>query len=249
MSNSRGDMLKAALTKYPFRERRALESLDAYLAAVVDHLRKHDWALSEEIRIGKRQADWNKADVTAFERRILSRPRSTSQDAIQGTITIMETVAALPATEAALLEVAAMSLDGLAGRRRNAPAAPLPIVAHVLMMTGTLLTAFPSTDQRIALLKMLAQQAPVFGFVLTFDAFIHAITSEKSATKVDCLLQHIGTRDLRLVRRRPYRLIGSRVVFDDPPPEDIDSRATDWRMEDPYADIFVSVPPSQGVPS
>jgi hypothetical protein len=91
----------------------------------------------------------------------------------------------------------------------------------------------------------------VFGFFLVFDAFIHAITETpagKRAEKGEAILAQIGTRDLRVTKRRPYRRLKGRVVFDDPPPEDIDMRGLDV-VSDPYASIFVSVPPPTGQPS
>lgn len=245
------EILTAALTQYPFRTRRATEHRDAYLAAVVDHLRSYDWGLSEEVRIGKRQADWTGAEVTAFEQRLLSK-RQTSQEFSPGVHHIIgeEDPGPYPVTENYLLEMASIVLDALTEQRRQHPMAPLPIVARVLLTDGRVLTAFPAGDERIAILKAFARRAPVFGYVLVFDAFMHLITSGTSATKVDCLMQHIGTRELRLVKRRPYRLAGRRVVFDAAPPPDLDSRAPDsWQMEDPYAEIFVSVPPSHGAPS
>jgi hypothetical protein len=70
-----------------------------------------------------------------------------------------------------------------------------------------------------------------------------------AASKVDVIVQHIMTRDLRLTKRRPYRVEGGRTVFDDPPPRDLDGRVEGPNFDDPYAEIFVTVPPAPGPPS
>jgi hypothetical protein len=51
----------------------------------------------------------------------------------------------------------------------------------------------------------------------------------------------VGTRDTRITMVRPYRLVAGRIVFDDPPPPDIDWRTAEGG-HDPYAEVFVSVP-------
>jgi len=119
----------------------------------------------------------------------------------------------------------------------------------VLLTTGEARLILPSSDDRIAVVKALARTQPVFGFAITFDAWAHQITVGLRAQKVDNLVQHVITRDLRLIKRRPYRVADGRAVFDDPPPADLDGRGEGPHLDDPYAEIFVTVPPSTGAPS
>ena len=79
--------------------------------------------------------------------------------------------------------------------------------------------------------------------------WMHQITKGSHARKIDAITQHLMTRELRLIKRRPYHVEGSHVVFDDPPPEDLDGRVEGPHIEDPYAEIFVTVPRSTGAPS
>jgi len=247
---TREHILRAALAKYPFRDPYAHEDAESYLAALVRHLTKHDWALAHELRIGKAQADWTPAEVDEFERRMKALPRS-SHELTPGVhaFPALESGSS-PVTDAALLDLAGERLAALMAMRQDDPEKNLPIVATVLLMSGKVLTALTGSDDRIAILKVLARETPVFGFVLVFDAFIHQVEKGTRATKRDALVEHIGTRDLRLVRSRPYRLEGRRAVFDVPPPPDIDGRDhARYDIEDPYAEIFVSVPVTDGPPS
>ena len=88
--------------------------------------------------------------------------------------------------------------------------------------------------------------------MLVFDAFVHAIEvaqdGSQKASKRDAILCQVGTRELRRMMRRLYRLEDDRAIFDTPPLEDLDGG--DLRNGiDPYAEIFVSVPPPTGAPS
>jgi hypothetical protein len=242
------DLLRAALATYPFRAPHPHEDAETYRAEAVRHLESHDWALAHEVRLGKPQAAWTADDVAAFERRI--RGFASAHEFTPG-VHVFPTMESgpYPVTDAGLLSLADEQLQILVEMRLEHPTKPIPIVASVLLTTGTVLTCLTARDERIAILKALAQDMPVFGFVMTFDAFMHAITDGARATKVDTILQHVGTRDVRLVRRRPYRVDGSRAIFDAGPPADLDARDPAVSLRDPYAAIFVSVPSMAGPPS
>ena len=129
----------------------------------------------------------------------------------------------------------------------------------VLLTDGHVrVTAVANRADRRAVLNTLAHNHPVFGFALVFDAFLHAVVngpSGKRTESVDVLMAQIGTRDLRVMRRRPYRRVKGRAVFETPPPEDVTWNPPggagtaptrgDLHIEtDPYAGLFLTVPTS-----
>jgi hypothetical protein len=60
-----------------------------------------------------------------------------------------------------------------------------------------------SSRDRLAVLQMAAKRWALYGYVLVFDAFVHAIDREKrTASKRDALLAHVGTREDRHVLQR-----------------------------------------------
>jgi hypothetical protein len=98
---------------------------------------------------------------------------------------------------------------------------------------------------RVAVLKELARRAPVFGFFIVFDLWMHKITNRSRAEKVEAIGMHIGSRGARIARIAEYKRTPAGIVFTDPYEIDMRKEAA----VDPYAEILVSVPPSSGRPS
>jgi hypothetical protein len=235
-------LLQAAAKKYEFPAPTTadLANPEAYERALIAHVHKRDYAAAHELRIGKVQADWTPAEVDGFERLLRGMPRAAHEldpgvHAFHG----LDFGDGFPVTVACLTELASDTLQALVAMRRESPTKQLPIFAVVLLTTGQARLLTPSSDARIAVLKALARTQPVFGFALTFDAFMHQFIAGSQARKVDTIVQHLITRDLRLIKRRPYRLDSARAVFDEPPPEDLDGRVEGPDLDDPYAEIFV----------
>jgi len=254
-------MFQAAAEKYGFPQPTVDELADeargaAYFRALVAHVHKHDWSAAHELRVGRPQAEWTPADVESFDRFLLGKTRPAHE--LDPGVHVFQGVDLgdqFPVTEACLRELAHDSLEHLMDMRRRGPEKPLPILAVVLLTTGQAKLVMPPSDDRIAMLKTLARTQPVFGFALTFDCWKHHVEratadAPPKAGKVDAIVQHVMTRELRVVRQRTYRLEGARrkrVVFDDPPPPDMDPRdPTGPTLDDPYAEIFVTVPPVRG---
>jgi hypothetical protein len=246
-------LIVEALARYPFRPPAPGETLDAYLAAVTAHVASHDWAAAEEIRLGCVQAEWTAAQVQAFTDRMLALPRSHQTPPIDGRFQVsdVESGGMWPVTDKAMHVICDELLTGQLEHRVAHPAQDLPIIAGVLVLTGELILMHVGRRDRIAALRFLAQRAPIYGFVLVFDAFAHVIDHiDGKAQKLDCLIGHLGTRTVRVMKRRPYRYVDNRRrVVVDPALADIDVRDPTTTIEDPYADIFVSVPLSTARPS
>ncbi len=261
-------MIMAAAIKYNFRQPTdpTPAGVAAYVRDLIAHVNSRDWAAAHELRIGKPQAEWTPDDANGFARLLKGKTRTDHEldpgvHRFQG----FDFGDGFPVTEACLRELANDSLTDLMDMRRKDATKELPILAVVLLTTGGARLLLPGSNDRIGLLKHLARTEPVFGFALTFDSWMHELTvadTEKDlsptswqtdqrrigkATKRDALVQHIITRDLRLIRRRTYGFEGTRAVFDEPAPPDIDVRVQGPTVDDPYAELFVTVPRS-GVP-
>lgn len=238
--------ITAAVLTYGFRARRPGEHEAAYAAAVIAHVHSRDYAAAHELRLNKPQADWTPADVDGFVAHLTGLP-GARDTFTPGDFQMLPglTIGQFPVTEAAVMEIAGKGLEAMMEMRRADPTRELAIIGSVLLMNGDLLTLPLPRGDRIAWLKHLARTEPVFGFVLAADVFIHAISVDKVATKRDALLVHLGTRDLRVMKRRPYQVVNGRVEFEHPPPPDVDVRDPTVTVNDPYASIFVSVPPSR----
>jgi hypothetical protein len=250
--NPRRILMANAILTYGFRPPGPIEDEAAYLAALIEFVMERDFAAAHELRCGRPQAEWTGADVTAFEASVNARRRPPRQSFPPGLhlLPVLREQLDAPATAETLIELATRALARVMVLRQQKPTESMPIFVSVLLTTGALLsTVLFERGNRIATLKWFAQTEPVFGFFLISDAFMHSVVPGTSAGKKDCIIEHIGTRDLRLMKHRTYRVEGPRVIFDDPPPADIDFRNTAGRFEDPYAEIFVSVPASTGRPS
>jgi len=236
--------------RYGFRPRRAHESPEAYRDALIAFVDERDLSAAHELRVGRRQAEWTPADVAAFQATAMAPGRrQPRQVGIRGEVLFGDHEQIEP-TEAAALALFDRGLGRVREMREDKPEAPLPLFAVVVLFTGEAISCvFTDRGDRVAVIKALARNLPVFAFCVIGDAFIHAIRESDTATKTDALIAQIGTREWRIVRARPYHVEAGRAVFD-PPPADIDSRTTTGRIDgDVYAEIFVSVPPSAAPPS
>ena len=250
-------LVARAITKHQFLEPPPLlsasgDAVKQWMRNLVAHVEQRDWADAFEIMIGKDQADWSPEDVQAFADRRMKpdRPRAKREFGPNEFF-------AVPAIEErgrdhyecspdSVMALAAKGLAWFVDERKRAPTRELPILASILLMDGHTLTAACDSENRIAVIKHLARTRPVYGFWLIFDAFVHAMElgPQAKATKRDCLICQLGTRDMRRMMRRTYEVLHGVAVFD-PAVEDLDDDAV-RSGEDPYAEIFVSVPTPSG---
>ena len=215
--------------------------------ALITHVEQHDFGMAHELRLGKRQSEWTTEEVTTFKNRLLALPRTRQHHEWRAPAAL---VIATPAgtdevTEAALRELAEGGFQALIAERRADPTADVAILVSVLLTTGSCLSTTTQRGDRFALLKFLARNGPVFGFFLVADMFLHQI-GETTAEKKEGIVLHVGTREMRLARVATYTRTPTGVVFDEP--FDMDMRGKNI-IDDPYAEIFVSVPPPTGRPS
>jgi hypothetical protein len=245
---TREDLIARHTARWGFRPRGPFEGAQQYREAAIAFLETRDWAAAHEVRTGRTQADWTPDDTQAFHDRMTSRPMMANEPSPA----LFVDVAPAPCTVDALLLVARASIEDLATKRlkhvrAGNPQESLPVLAHVITLTERLLITTASSGNRLGVLRAAAQQLPLYGYVLVFDAFMHSIDEvKKTATKRDTLMAHVGTRDgARILLQRPYTIAGRTVTRD--AENLIDMRAPGPgqpdRFVDPYAELFVSVPP------
>lgn len=255
MTDETLEMIIARVARtYGFRARGPFEGKEQYREALIDHAQRRDYAAAHEVRVGRAQAAWRPEDVQAFEEIMLARTRSEHPARLPDSLVIMEAGRLEPVTDDALIAHAADPLRFLMQRRRADIALDIHPMLTIVLLDGRILVTAVSRGDRISTMKAFARDMPVFGFILTFDAFMHGIDRTKgTTTKRDCLMQHIVTRTCRRVQSRPYVMQNNRAYFDSPPPPDMDPRrpgaAGYTSVEDPYVDVFVSVPTPTGKPS
>ena len=249
---TRDDLVTEAIEKYHFRPRMIAESIEAYLALLIAHVQSHDIAAAFELRVGRRQPDWTKENIAAFieHTRKLGGPSPAFDPGLHA-FAMMET-AGHRATPEALRLLALGGVAFMQQQRRENPTGPLLVMVNVLLTDGRIKHTAVHPDERLALLTAMAKSEPVFGFYLVFDAWLHHVVSDptgtrqSSAGKRDCIMAQVRTRDERYTIVRSYEVRDGKVVFDDPPPPDITD--DDYRNgRDPYAEVFVSVPPTDRV--
>jgi hypothetical protein len=240
------ELIAAAVARYEFRRQLRKETAAAYRVALIDHVETRDFAAAHELRIGKPQAEWSPDDVQDFKTRTLKIPRVRREFAPGETpigLPVVCVAGGGPVTEELLFTLADNGLTAVIERRIAEPQWDVPILIAALLMDGSLVTTPSARGDRVAVLKYLARNSPLFGFFIAADMFLHTI-GETTATKTEGIVMHIGTRERRLVRLATYSRTPAGVVF--APTKDMIPTATD---EDPYADVFVSVPPPPGPPS
>lgn len=244
-------LVAAAIRKHEFRDAQAGETVDQYLAALIDHVETRDFAEAHELRLGKPQAEWTPEEGHAFRERLMAKPFTS--DEFRGdhprAFLVATNADRYPPTDAEVRRQAREGVASLMRMRREQPTKSLAIFASVLLLDGTLHTASVGRGDRIALIKALAREMPVYGFYLVGDMFLHGMNTETGqTTKTDAIVGQVGTRTMRLLLTQRYRIIdGFGVSADDL--EELDVRAENVDAQDPYAEIFVSVPRQTGAPS
>jgi hypothetical protein len=242
------ELIITAVNKYQFRRQLRTETAAAYRNALITHVEVRDFSAAHELRVGKVQAAWTKDEIAQFRDRILRMPGPQREFApgtepfalaIVGTEPGSEAV-----TEANLRALAERGLNGLIDHRREEPEWECPIYISVLLWNGALLTTVTQRQNRVAVIKHLARNAPVFGFFVGADMFLHSF-SKDTAQRQEGILMHLGTRELRVTRVATYTRTAAGIVF--AAPFEMDMRQPN--VEDPYSEIFVSGAPPTGRPS
>jgi len=237
----------AIATTYGFRPQRR-DELDAeYQAAVAAYVEERDWSAAHEVRLQKPQAEWSAADREGFVDRLKRQPMP-SMEFGRGVhaFPMIATPFRGEATWQLLVELAARGLEAVTERRTREPAWSCPVLISALTLDHRLLTTGTSPPQRLALLKSLIRREPIFGYVVVVDTFLHSV-SPGGALKQDAFVVHlgsrVGSREMWVAR---YAVADGIVTFE--PRRVIDLRTEAGPdTQDPYAELFVSVPPSSEV--
>jgi hypothetical protein len=243
------DLIRAAVRKFRFRSRHAGETEADYRMALIAFVAHRDFAAGHELRLGKRQADWSSADAHSFQEHLVSLPRSTHDPNVPFACPCLTNSERSEVTDDALLRLARRAVDFCIEFRTKDPTKDFAVMASVLLTTGEVMHAMPSRDDRIRVLKFLSKQYPVYGFFLSGDMFLHGVTRdpvthEERAQKQDAFVVHVGSRTMRRAFTQPYRVEAGRAIF-----EPLRELTLENIVEDPYADVFVSVPLPTGRPS
>lgn len=238
------DLIDKALAKYGFRAQHPGEPPDAYREAFITHIEQRDFAAAHELRVGKPESEWTADEVQDFRRRIEAVPRHGV-----GTMPEMLPMMGTPSgewepTDESMRVILTELMTMIREWRIEDPEREIWPHIGVLMMDGQLLTAPVHRRDRKGALKMLTTYSPCYGWAIVFEAFMHMIENNQTAKKLDVLLGHMGTRTTRIIRRHNYRFELGRAIFE-PAPEEWDLRnlPAGESIEDPYADLLVSVPP------
>jgi len=237
------ELMKAAATRWQFRPCGPLEDPEAYRQTLIEHVHARDYAMAHELRVGRAQADWTEDDIRTFKERLFALQGPPDAPLPFAAIPMMETGKfSGPLSIDMVAEMARRMLNWFMQERRRAPQREFRPMIDLLLMDGRTLATEVNRNDRIAVLKTLAQHLPVYGFVIGFDAYAHLIAPDNTTVeKRDCLIVHIGTRDVRIAKVWPYRYQpNGTVVFEEMRP-DMDMRGPHG-IQDPYASIFVSVP-------
>jgi len=242
------ELIAGALVRYPFRPPREGESLEAYRAALVEFLESRDFALGHEIRVGRAQADWTPEDVKAFRENIeREHYRGPGRD-VEALEMLGTESGEWEPTDASMWVIFNELLSMMRDWKIEDPGRVLFPHIAALMTNGQLFSAPVERRDRKGALRMLTKHGPCYGWVVVADAFMHLITEDKTATKQDVILGHMGTRTTRVIKNLLYRYVDGRPVFDPTPQEwDLRNMPPGEQIEDPYADLLVSVPRSERV--
>jgi len=241
--------IQAAAT-YGFRPQGAKEPDDAYRAALIPYLEVRDWAAAYEVRLDRPQAEWTPAETQAFADHILSHKRPPAMEFDPGlhAFVVGELPSVGPASLDALIALAECALRSVTATRAERPTAEIPILCTALLMDGRSLSTATDPGRRLAFLNAVIRHAPVFGYIVATDAFLHLIDKiTGTASKRDGFIVHLGTHDgARQMWQVPYRIEDGRVLF----APRVVLAGEEFRKgcgHDPYAELFVSVPPSGSV--
>lgn len=226
------------------------ETAAAYRVALIDHVERRDFTMAHELRTGKAHAEWTPIEIAQFRERVFQVPRVKQEFAPGAAPSHVRVVASPPGTdpvnETHLLLLADAGLHAIMDRRVEEPDWTIPILISVLLMDGSLLTtSITERGDRVAVVKYIARSMPVYGFFIAADMILHTI-GESSAERTEGIMMHIGTRELRIARVATYTRTDAGIVFAEP--FDI-NKCEGGTIEDPYSDVFVTVPPPAGPPS
>jgi hypothetical protein len=233
------ELIVAAVTTHHFRPRMKTETPAAYRVALIDHVEARDFTMAHELRTGKPAAEWTPVEIAQLKDRVLQVPRARQEFAAGAVPDAVRFVATLPGTdpvsEESVRQLAEAGLAALIERRIAEPLWTLPIMMSVLLKNGSLMTtATTERGDRVALLKHIARNAPVFGFFIGADMILHTI-GDTEANRTEGIIMHIGTRETRIVRVATYRRTVEGIIFAEP--YDID-KTESGTIEDPYSHIF-----------
>jgi hypothetical protein len=246
-------LIADAIRRFKFRAQRSTETATEYRGALIRHVAQRDFAAAHELRLNKRQADWTSDEARGFREHMERLPRSTHEvDAGPIGFPVLTTPDRFPATDDSLLVMATRAVGFCVDFRLKDPLKEFAPMLSVLLIDGRVLHALPGRDDRIRAIKLLGRQYPVFGFVLAADVFIHGfvrhpVTNVERAVKQDAFVVHVGSRTLRRIFTQVYRIEAGRAIFEAVREPLTDDHLTGF--DDPYADVFVSVPVPEGKPS
>jgi hypothetical protein len=242
-----------AAAAYHFRPRMRTETAAAYRVALIDYVERRDFTMAHEVRTGKPHTEWTAVEIAQLRQRVTEIPPPRKEFSVRE---IGEGLAFLPmiasppgtspATEEDLEKLAEAGLRAIMERRVAEPGWNIPILISVLLMDGSVLTTSGvERADRVAVVKHIARNAPVFGYFIAADMILHTL-GDATAARTEGIMMHIGTREMRIARVAAYTRTAAGIVFDEP--YNIDKREG-GTIQDPYAEIFVSVPPPAGPPA
>ncbi len=235
-------MIVDAVAKYEFRLPTREEDKLEYIKELIRHVDKRDWSAAHELRVGRRQVDWTPEDVKLFHEQFGHGHRGV-RDTFKSNPTsfvYVEHKKSYETSDAGLMELANKELDIYASMRVDKPTKQLPAVCCVLDTTGSVRSTISDPEDRIAIVKTLDKIQPIFGFVVIIDAYRHAVDIVVGkATKVDSIVCHIGSRTLRRILSRDYKIENDVVIFTGETEENPSFDNPKMKMtQDPYAQIF-----------
>jgi hypothetical protein len=249
------DLLRAAAARYNFRARKPSETGAEYRSALIRHVQQRDYAAAHELRLDKRQADWTSAEAQAFREHLQAMPRSAHEleNHLVEFPAIKDPDQHLPVSDDTLVTMAQRALKYCVEFRTALPEKDFHPMVSVLLTDGGVLHAMPGRENRIRAIKLLSRQYPVYGYVVAADVFIHKldrnpVTNVEHASKQDAFVVHVGSRTLRRIFMQAYRVESGRAIFEPIREPSAEMKDGD-HIDDPYADVFVSVPMPEGKPS
>lgn len=246
-------LIEAAARRYDFRPKRPTETETEYRGALIRHVANRDFAAAHELRLGKPQSDWTSREAQGFREHLQSLPRSSHEvDGAFLAFPVLEHPDPLAVSDDTLLTMAQRAVAFCVNFRTTDPTKEFAPMVSVLLTDGRTLHALPGRENRIRAIKLMSRQYPVHGFVMACDVFIHTmdqhpVTHVEKASKSDAFVVHVGSRTLRRMFVQTYRVEAGRTIWAPVREPLTEDKLTG--IDDPYADVFVSVPMPDGAPS
>jgi hypothetical protein len=248
------DLTADAARRYNFRARKPSETGAEYRSALIRHVQQRDYAGAHELRLNKRQGDWTSDEARGFREHLQALPRSAHNvDDHLLAFPVLTDDGTYPVTDEQLLTMATRAVGFCVNFRLKDPMKDFAPMVSVLLTDGRVLHALPGRENRIRAIKLLSRQYPVYGYVVAADVFIHKldrnpVTNVEHASKQDAFVVHVGSRTLRRIFMQAYRVESGRAIFEPIREPSAEMKDGD-HIDDPYADVFVSVPMPEGKPS